>query len=800
MSKRFIRILLIIFLLISSIPIRVSADDLTTFELIPNSTTANYGDNVTVSVYVNTNTSVNGVQITELTYTSNLELIPGADGNVTKGDLFSESGATELFWLGGTDTGSTLEEVVKVVTPATDDEGYFCNISFHVIGTGTAYVNLTSVLVSYDIYPYECNITSNCTISINESGILSINDTTDITTTSLVLNAYIRDIPSGSYTAGFIFTNHTFTFDDLVHNSSVVLPYGTPTANTSFSETKPGLNPGTYYYAKAYIDLGPDTYFTDYEYILTRPYQPENLQVTETGNTYANLTWDETTDVGTNTTVKTVLRYSKITYPTSITEGTEGYNGTAESTQITGLEPNQKYYISAFSFINCTGSPNLTMSSTGYASVTAITYNLSFNFTIRYENRTYLPVDLTFGKYHKMLIHYRSGSTDYITFNETGELASSDVSGNFDHVEDGWFNVTLNGVPSFFEFHWNDTATYQNATGNTTTMQYRCSRLIVPELNQQNITFFILIDYPIFGEFTYYKNDSLVRYTYNFVDQISILSEDNVYAYFYTYDSSGEQLIIHSEYISAARTVLPMLLYGKQYFVGVKSDESSVLLGNAETGDTQTVTLFITYEYEREYAFYDLINLEIGWTSTGFYVEYYDTSLSTYNVTFSVYGFENNTLLTSETRYASSWNFSYTCNTSLPYRWNIVAILDDEDDIYDGTYYAAGSDHITLLPGYSHILINRSRINELFELMFGKSPMYDDSGAEVEWTYIGLFVFSFLLMASFGKLNAFIGSLSVGLFLTISGVYIGDLNGVILIGVFLIGLAIVGLLGGVDRK
>ena len=797
MNKRLIQILLIIFFLTSSIPIRVSADDLTTFELIPNSMTANFGDTITVSVYVNTNTSVNGVEITELTYTDNLNLLPGADGNVTKGNLFS--GVTELLWLGGTDTGSTLEEVSKVVTPATDDEGYFCNISFEVIGTGTAYVNLTSVLVSYDIYPYECNVTSNCTIEINESHILSINDTTDITTTSLKVNAYLEDVGSGSYSCGILFDNssHADT-DDFANNYTI----GTYSSNTSFYKTVSGPNvePGTYYYAKAWVNLVSAFYFTEYEYILSRPYQPENLQVTETGNTYANLTWDKTTDVGTNTTVKTVLRYSKTSYPTSLLEGTEGYNGTAESCQITGLDPNEKYYISAFSFINCTGSPNLTMSSSGYASTTAVTYNLSFNFTIRYENRTYLPVDLTLGKYHKMVIHYRSGGTDYIIFNETGELSSSDVAGNFDHVSDGWFNATLTGVPSFFEFHWNDTATYQNATGNDTSMKFRCSRMIVPELNEQNITFFILVDYPIYGEWTYYKNDSLVRYTYSFVDQISILSEENVHAYFYKYDTEGNQLIIHSEYISASRTVFPMLLYGDQYFVGVSSDETTVELGNAETGDSQTVTLFIMYEYEQTYDFYDLINIDIGWTDIGFYVEYYDTTQSTYNVTFYVYGFYNNTLLSSEIRYASSWNFSYTCNTSLPYRWNIVAVIDDDDDIYDGTYSASGSEHITLLPGYEHILINRSRINELLELLFGQSPMYDNDGNEVEWTYIGLFSFSFLLLVSFGKLNAFIGTLSVGLFLTIAGAYIGDLTGTILIGIFLLGLSIIGLLGGVDRK
>ena len=50
-------------------------------------------------------------------------------------------------------------------------------------------------------------------------------------------------------------------------------------------------------------------------------------------------------------------------------------------------------------------------------------------------------------------------------------------------------------------------------------------------------------------------------------------------------------------------------------------------------------------------------------------------------------------------------------------------------------------------------------------------------------------------------MNAFVGSLAVGLFLMIAGGFMaGLLSAVVIVGVFIMGISIVGLMGGVDTR
>jgi hypothetical protein len=110
--------------------------------------------------------------------------------------------------------------------------------------------------------------------------------------------------------------------------------------------------------------------------------------------------------------------------------------------------------------------------------------------------------------------------------------------------------------------------------------------------------------------------------------------------------------------------------------------------------------------------------------------------------------------------------------------------------------------------------ISNTSIDTILTLIFGDSPIYNANNPliYVPWTYIIIAIISMILLLSFGRLNAFIGGLSVGFFLVVAGIFITGIgvlysnyvwwNGPTLsvIGAFIIILSIVGLVGGVESR
>jgi hypothetical protein len=257
------------------------------------------------------------------------------------------------------------------------------------------------------------------------------------------------------------------------------------------------------------------------------------------------------------------------------------------------------------------------------------------------------------------------------------------------------------------------------------------------------------------------------------------------------------------------------LYYGDPYFVGVASSTDSVeRVGVVPNGDSTTADIRIPYSYNRQYSFFDLIDLVMGYSATGIFVHYTDTTGSTSNVTFYVYNYTDGSLLHSETSLLCSYNFTYVCNTSLPYKCNIIATLDDYDDLYDGTYIVGGGECWIMLPDGSLLNTNVTNINTILSTLFGKSPFYmsgyenetaidanDNYSYTVGWTYVAVFSIAFILFASFGKLNGFLGTLASGMFLVGSGAFIdGLISTVVGAGLFIVIVGIIGLIGGVDKR
>ena len=730
---------------------------------------------------------------------------------------------------------------------------------------------------------------------------------TNIDSSTATLNGWYGWGGTQSATVGFLYSD---AFPIATTNTSVSGTYN----NESFSKYVTSLNSSTCYYFTVWCHNSTTPFwYRSYlnESFLTKPSgPPENLTTTVTNQTAITLTWDNVTDYSlTGVHQESIIRYSNTHYPTSPTDGFLGYQGTAETCTINGLNTDIQYYFSAWTHIwdNCSwdGSPCVChQNSSEFSTASAFTEGGEYTINIRYENRTYGPVDLTKWGPHKLIVYYYgqnltdyygevnyfifyNNGTDYediepvtnpdnnvtINFHYTPEtvkgvykyndsqaswltvpsayytvnltggyvnisnltLGSNETfvkvvyftldtlyvvhdpvayfDNNATNLSNGKITINVNKTVKFFDFHWND------STGR----MFRCNRVVTTELGQREYDIFIRDDLPVYGEGQDNFNHSLVKYLVSFIDETGKFKHENhPRAYFYTYTNDSEddeKIIIHSEYFDDELHVNPWLVYDKRYFIGVKCDELEYeRIAVVTADDNREPEVRIPYEFPVNYSFYDVINVTPGWFNNGFYVLYKDKTFSTVNATFNVYDYYNGTLNSTQYTEFSTKNFTVNCNTTGNYMWEIIAVLDDPADIYDGTYY---SGKIGVFGGMEPITDNAT-LEEMLELILGPSPMwYDQSefggesthpNASVPWLYIVMFTLCFIWITTVGKLNAFIGGLGVGGILLFSGVAISGISplfanyawyegvSLLVIGFFTLILSIIGLLGGVDRK
>ena len=127
--------------------------------------------------------------------------------------------------------------------------------------------------------------------------------------------------------------------------------YGTNTTiqrvitGQSFSENILGLNPGTLYHFRVSTNNSNWTSHGSDKTFLTKPNVSLYLTTIPINMTSIGLSW--TKGAGAN---RTVIRYSYISYPISITDGTLLYNNTGTSVNNTGLTAGHTYFYSIWSF------------------------------------------------------------------------------------------------------------------------------------------------------------------------------------------------------------------------------------------------------------------------------------------------------------------------------------------------------------------------------------------------------------------------------------------------------------------
>jgi len=353
----------------------------------------------------------------------------------------------------------------------------------------------------------------------------------------------------------------------------------------------------------------------------------------------------------------------------------------------------------------------------------------------------------------------------------------------------------------------------------------RCKRTIVPSKSETNITFYTLIDKMVYGESQMQSlKDSLAVYTFSFLDETGlfrVMPSNHPVAYIYTQNSTGDELIIDSQYFTSSLTINPWLLYQKTYSIRVDSEQSSSIdIGPLSASSSLQQEIRIPMEQEYEKIFNSIVKLQKTWTSSGFSITYEDLTSSTDVVNFSVYHVSNKTLVyTTEEIRKNNHVFDFTAD-NVPYldtifnnNWYFVinCAINESAGYYAGEYT---SGYILMSP-YEKT-DKREEIDDIWKIIFGDSPMYDyegtNGGAVVPWTYILLFGLSFMVLLTFSKVNAFAGALACGIILVFGGVSILGMNAayhwyswwqgpsIAVIGIFILAIGIIGLMGQIDIR
>jgi hypothetical protein len=291
-----------------------------------------------------------------------------------------------------------------------------------------------------------------------------------------------------------------------------------------------------------------------------------------------------------------------------------------------------------------------------------------------------------------------------------------------------------------------------------------------------------------------------VKYIYSFTDQTGKFNEpNNPYIVIFKYDNESNKLVIHSEYWDSSGRVKPWLVYGDLYNAGVYCDVISIPnIGIVPTGDDIESDMTITNELLPTYNFFSVVKLKWGWYGDGLFVDYLDMSSTTDWVMIRVYDYDTGVLVNTSNVSYSAYNFTVSTadgiNLSRNYKFEIIADVDDA--------YWTGNKSSGLIPIYSGMapITSVVDLDAMLELMLGNTPVYnpDAPSIEVSWTYIVIFSLCFIILTTFGRLNAFLGMTATGLFLTLSGVMISGF-GLLTIGVFVVALGVIGLMGGVER-
>ena len=236
-------------------------------------------------------------------------------------------------------------------------------------GTGTSYedTGLTEITTYYyqawsyaswgSLYKWsDSNTSSNNTTEYPPLTVVT-NASTGMEETNTTLRGYLQQHGGENCTVRFEYGINT--------------SYGTNTSNQTktrgdtFNVNISNLTKGQLYHFRTYANNSADSTTGSDKIFLTKPDEPTNLTAIAVSSGQINLAWNKGT--GTN---NTYIRRKTGSYPTSVTDGTQVYNGTGTSFSNTGLSASTTYYYRAWSYVSW---DSLNQRSDSYVSASATT-------------------------------------------------------------------------------------------------------------------------------------------------------------------------------------------------------------------------------------------------------------------------------------------------------------------------------------------------------------------------------------------------------------------------------------------
>ena len=586
-------------------------------------------------------------------------------------------------------------------------------------------------------------------------------DATNVAETTATLNGitYMTD----DSTCGFWIGDETTAEGTYEQNVTCVGTYAT---GEEFSKDVTGLTSGQYYYVRAWTNSATGGFVTDSNesYLLTLPNSPTGLTKVNASYEQIGLRWINAT-VGVDN-LTTIIRYKTTGYPSSITDGILGYNGTGNNTLITGLQIDTTYYFGAWHYCNASGSPFKTAHSTSYATASGETEGGLYNINVKYEdNQTNVSNTVM-----SAFVHHCDARL------KTGEILNSTIPTT------NPFPMNCTQTPDVFRFDFKNRTLW---------------RTITPESGTRNITFYVS-DRPEY-ETGLNATECQLWYTFNFNDYTNYFASSNESKlYIYKYNGTTKYYI-HQDYWSSEDTVDASLQYGDRYYLGVWCPTVYIpFLQYFDAHETTAPYITITYEQLTESNINAYVNVNFTWAGGGhgIWVNYTDGDFNTNSVSLYIYQMwrSNGTLIL---RNQTNWT------TDLKnYRWTQVAGCNNTSMYYivveiDHARFETNQTINALLVPYTTAITNPYWIEDYINSTIGESPFIDtdpDSftyGQYIEWTHILAFGACLVLLMTIGHINMPLSMIGVGILLVVLEAILG-----IVVTRSVLGSS-VGILGGV---
>jgi len=578
-------------------------------------------------------------------------------------------------------------------------------------------------------------------------------------------------------------------------NHSTLLPNGTY-CQWYLNATEPCTT--YYWYVEAIDPYGNSTIETSW-FTTHCVDPPTNVTCTRLNDTSINLTW--TPDSNANGTSHTIVRYQDGLTPPGFAGGTFATNTTRDWV-ILNLTEGNCYGISLWTNWNWTNNWTLSDSSSnpssGFCCTTGGNYTIAFRDEETEESLNFSRYPYNCSEF-KLTIHYATIEDNEWVINPENIVILNGISS---------LNVTTTEEPLYFELtvfsDFNTTKQQLQDAGATGRSSYK--RILRPE-TAQNISgrdtiIFYVANITVYNQYYSYwdgsylnqtldpdPETSVVKYNYNFVDQVGNFKDDipqNVWVTFYTYNETGDKLIIHQEFWDSAKQINPALIYNKIYRVGINCSTLKLsYISIAPTGAVISNTIYIKTITELISLLED-ITFSYGWQDgTGLWLQYTDPNYATDSIILTVDQFPDTQVATSTKTGFNSYNFSGGDFATLPQNVTYLLNLTFTRTVNDST--TTTSVTFILNPGISSPIMNATTMDILFVDQFGLPPFYNtDTGEYIPWSYMIFGIGACLIMLFVAMKSPALGAISGGITLTGASYLITGLPTIFVMGGVLI--------------